>query len=79
MSKQSEAKEAQGWVKKPLTCKQCKHRTSKMEWPAWMLEPGWEDYLTDDRHKVEKEIRCGLGGFKVGNGAACDALDPTNV
>jgi hypothetical protein len=76
MSKQSEAKAAQGYIKKPLTCKQCKHRTSEMDWPAWIRDdPKMAQHKTEDR-KIESKIRCGLGGFAVGNGAACNKLEP---
>lgn len=76
MSKQSEAKAAQGYINKPLTCRQCQHRTFLLDWPAWIRnDPYMSKYKTEGR-KEETKIRCGLGGFKVGNGAACSKLIP---
>ena len=64
MSKQSEAKQAQGYEQKPVipVCMNCKHYQSKMhECPGIWYGP----YVT------EKELRCGIGGFAVKKMGTC--------
>ena len=60
MSKQSEAKDNQGYKKTSNQCGNCKHFTSKLEKAAW------------GNHYNEKELRCDLGGFKVNKTASCN-------
>jgi hypothetical protein len=61
MSKQSEAKERQGFRKKP----------------EWAICSGCEYFTWDEVHKYpgyiqEKNVRCSLGGFKVGKTDTCN-------
>lgn len=60
MSKQSEAKQAQGYDPKPVNpvCMNCKHYRSKLT----ELAGGWID---------ESEKRCGIGGFAVKKMGSC--------
>lgn len=64
MSKQSEAKEKQNYRSKPDTCGNCAHFTSTRE---TKLSP-WDGTEWIE----EKNLRCGLGGFKVGKSGTCD-------
>ena len=64
MSKQSEAKEKQGLLKKGPTCSNCIH---------FSLET--EDYQTQwssQTYTREFNLRCNLGGFKVGKSNYCN-------
>lgn len=72
MSKQSEAKERQGYNPKPLArcCGTCVNILSDMDWPEWMKDGKHDSYLTEN-HKIEKNVRCGLGGFAVKKTATC--------
>lgn len=67
MSKQSEAKEAQGYVAKPVpsTCSNCKHYQSKVEVLRGYFQP----------YEKESEIKCGLGGFAVKKTATCNMFE----
>lgn len=69
MSKQSEAKEAQGYIDKPVprTCANCKQYKSKIR----RIHGVWSS-LMEER---ESELRCGLGGFKVKKTAACNRFE----
>lgn len=70
MSKQSEAKAAQGYVEKPVprTCTNCANLRFDMQLPAWMQkDPG----VWGDQYKHEANHRCGIGGFKVKKTATC--------
>lgn len=75
MSKQSEAKAAQGYIDKaiPKTCGNCANFVYEMALPDWMRvqnqgEPGkWGDV-----HKQEQNKRCGLGGFAVKKMGTCN-------
>lgn len=63
MSKQSDAKKAQGYVDKatPMTCSNCAHFKSEK------VDIGiYSPYITD------KNIRCGIGGFAVKKNATCN-------
>lgn len=65
MSKQSEAKEAQGYVAKavPQTCGNCAHfRSDMIEQKSSYMGTTWF---------AEKNIRCGIGGFTVKKMANC--------
>ena len=64
MSKQSEAKERQGYEAKPLAkvCANCaRFNSDKME-----VKPQWGPAYTK-----ENNLRCGLGGFAVKKTATC--------
>jgi len=74
MSKQSEAKAAQGYTTDPRNCGNCGRRTFDLETPAWLIRegishanPGW---------LVEKNQRCGIGGFAIKKTARCDKWVP---
>lgn len=63
MSKQSEAKEKQGFLKKSPTCSNCIHFSVEKE-----------DYQTQWSSQTftrEFNIRCKLGDFKVGKSNWC--------
>jgi hypothetical protein len=66
VSKQSEAKQQQGYVPKavPQTCGNCAHFLSDFirQPPAFGSPNGWEE---------EKNLRCGIGGFAVKKMGAC--------
>lgn len=67
MSKQSEAKEKQGYTPKaiPQVCGNCAHFQSEMKHPTWM-KPGIHDhYLQDPSCAVESDLRCGIGSFAI--------------
>lgn len=69
MSKQSEARAAQGYMLKPRVCGGCKRYRSDMVLPIWAIE--MYGPKADDKYKIEKNKRCGLGGFAVGKSACC--------
>jgi hypothetical protein len=69
MSKQSEAKEKQGYTR-IKNCGNCSHFTCDVEKSGW-----------NSQYMTEKNLRCGVGGFKVHKTAVCDIhvlRDPTN-
>ncbi len=71
MSKQYKAAiEAQQYTPKLIAgvCGNCTHMKCDMELPAWMQrQPGvWED-----KYKVAKNLRCGIGGFPVKKSGSC--------
>lgn len=73
MSKQSEAKERQGYTPKPIphVCGTCGNITSDLvEMTGYMGKP--------NGFVVEKNIRCGIGGFAVKKMATCDEWRPRN-
>lgn len=78
MSKQSEARDKQGYVAKaiPQICGNCAHYRCDMELPPWMqeenkLKPGtWGDNYLQEQNK-----RCGLGGFAVKKMGNCKAWE----
>lgn len=65
VSKQSEAKERQGYVAKviPMVCSNCKHYESKVTAREGVFGDVWND---------ESEKRCGLGGFAVKKMGGCN-------
>ena len=63
MSKQSEAKTAQGYRKESACCKTCKNFASKFE----TLPTGWRDTT----YIKEKNKQCAIGGFAVQSTAHC--------
>ena len=80
MSKQSEAKDRQGYVAKviPSTCSNCAHFHSELALPSWMAErnsiyassTGYSPY-TVERHGIESNLRCNIGGFAVKKMGGC--------
>lgn len=89
MSKQSDAKAAQGYVAKavPSTCGNCAHYASDMALSPYFAkraakgEKDWDgSEYTVERYGVEKNRRCTLGGFAVGKTATCSQyLSPTDA
>lgn len=61
MSKQSEAKINQGYTRELKTCANCKHFCFKEEKAGW-----------NNQYVLEKELRCGIGEFKVHKTATCN-------
>lgn len=59
MSKQTEAKINQGFRKTPYTCSNCAHFSSQSSTNTY----GWVG---------EKQLRCLIGGFKVGKTNVCN-------
>ncbi|MDQ1921670.1 hypothetical protein [Massilia pseudoviolaceinigra] len=79
MSAQSKAKAAQGYDPKPEPnrCATCGHFKSDFILPEWMIKANSEApkrlaplYTLDD-NAIEKNARCGLGGFAVKKTAVC--------
>lgn len=75
MSKVFEAKEKQGYSEeKPAGCAGCTHFRLDRVLPKWM-EGGYDHRTsapyTVETHGVEKNLHCGLGGFKVKKTAVC--------
>ena len=64
MSKQSEAKAAQGYGKKSASCGNCANYKSEItQVPP---PPGWSKGYTEETNR-----RCGIGGFAVGRNGHC--------
>ena len=63
MSKQTDAKAAQGYVEEidPDRCGNCAHFTSDKS----TIDNGYGPYTT------EKKLRCGVGGFKIKKNGGC--------
>lgn len=81
MSKQSDAKAAQNYNPTPSarTCSKCAHFTSVRELAPWMVVAngkGRARLYTPELHGVERQIKCGLGGFVVKKTAVCDQFMP---
>jgi hypothetical protein len=68
MSKQSEAKAAQGYRTTQQNCGSCAHMTSERVMPTWMRADG---YAVKDEYLQEKNHRCGIGGFAIKKTATC--------
>jgi hypothetical protein len=68
MSRQSEAKERQGYTKILATCSNCLNFTCDKE------KSGWNDNYT-----IERNLRCNIGGFKVNKTATCRAHESITV
>lgn len=63
MAKKIDAiKKEMGLMKKGPTCSTCKHFTTEKE-----KRMGWNGV----EFTVEKKLRCGLGGFKIGKSQWC--------
>ncbi len=80
MSKQSEAKQAQGYSPHGPTCGQCQHFQSDFVPFPWMVKRNAERIadgmtpqydLTLPQHQREANLRCGIGGFAVKKAAYC--------
>lgn len=72
MGKQSEAKRNQEYVDKfdPPACGNCLHFLCDRDCPDWMKDSGHEYYLTES-NKIEKNLRCGIGGFAAKKQGHC--------
>jgi len=68
MSKQADAKIAQGYRPKPVhpMCSNCRHFNSDT-----VRKPGWGDSWYEE----EKNLRCGIGEFKVMKMGICNDHD----
>ncbi len=68
------AKDAQGYTTAPKSCGNCANRTCKRVLPEWMVQAnerrGQKTYLLAS-HGVERDQRCGLGGFAIKKTATC--------
>ena len=73
MSKQSEAKERQGYIQKAnqRVCSTCLNYRSALDYPEWLKSPKY-DSVRKPENKVEVNIHCGLGGFAVKKMALCN-------
>lgn len=69
MSKQSEAKAAQNWKRKPDTCASCAH------FMCDVIEKHYEAFNGPQTWTEERNLRCGLGGFKTGKSSTCDRFE----
>lgn len=74
MSKQSEAKASQDYIPKAHNCGDCANLQSNMLMPQWMIDsnkvvPG--SYNLASEYLMEKNIRCGIGGFAVKKMGIC--------
>ena len=69
MSKQSEAKLAQGYIPKPTpnVCSRCNY---------FALDKNMVSYgLSNNTYTEEKNIRCELGGFAVKKNSTCNKFE----
>jgi hypothetical protein len=66
MSKQSEAKAAQGYREEPKTCSNCVNFTSDH------IEKSYQSFSGLQTWTEEKNKRCAIGGFVVKKMATCD-------
>lgn len=73
MSKQSEAKASQNYRPKAHNCGDCANLRSDMVLSQWMIDSNarGSGVYTAEKHGVEKNIRCGIGGFAVKKGGIC--------
>lgn len=62
MSKQSDAKEKQGYTKVLKTCGNCQHLSKETE--------RLRGYF--GRYEIDKKLRCNIGGFAAQKMATCD-------
>lgn len=78
MSKQSEAKQSQGYRTEQRNCGNCMHRSCEKVLPPWMERSNANGvgsnitFFTVERHGLEQRQRCGLGGFAIRKTATCD-------
>jgi hypothetical protein len=73
MSKQSAAKQAQGFSDKPRTCSNCSFRKFDSVIPQWMVDC---NYQNKEAFAQDKNQRCSLGGFAVKKSNTCDLWKP---
>lgn len=73
MSKQSEAKERQEYTPKliPGICSNCEHMVCKRELPKWVQAINGDGRYTLAEYGVDKEFRCGIGGFSIKKQGSC--------
>jgi hypothetical protein len=69
MSKQREAKAEQGYTKQSPNCSGCQHYSSNV---SCHKRYGYES-------RIEKNIRCDLGGFAINKTAYCDKFIKRSV
>ena len=62
-SKTQHIKDSQGYIKKPQQCNNCKHYESDI---VNITATAWHA-----AYKVEKNKRCGIGGFAVQSSGSC--------
>lgn len=67
MSKQSEAKLAQGYRTRPSTCSNCKHLQFDVIEKSYTH---WNGKV--ETWPQEKKHRCAVGGFAVGKNSTCN-------
>lgn len=84
MSKQSKAKDTQGYDPKPqpAICSRCAHYQSEKKLPAWMEqakadgEKHWHGRAYSiELDGIEGNLRCGLGGFAIKKTATCQKFE----
>ena len=66
MSKQGLAKDSQGFRKESPKCALCKHFKSEKITISESWRKGWEE---------EKNVRCGIGAFKIGRSNGCEKFE----
>lgn len=90
MSKQDEARKAQGYTLKLKTCADCQHFTSERVPIKWKvdinreIDKGYHPYrskydLDHPSNQREIKMRCTLGGFAVKRAACCDKFEPVSA
>ena len=67
MSKQSEAKEKQGFEKVAPNCSMCKHFIKDVRYCTYT----WSVKV----YEIHTNLRCSLGNFKVGKTSSCKMLE----
>jgi hypothetical protein len=75
MSKLDNIKAGQGYTTNVRNCANCASLKFDKLLPAWMLEVNQErgdDQYTAEKHGSEKNVRCGIGGFKIKKTATCN-------
>ena len=83
MSKQSVAKEAQGYTSEVKNCGNCAHRTFAASLPQWMeidnrreIFRGNNPRYSIEIHGIERSQKCGIGGFAIKKTASCKEHKP---
>jgi hypothetical protein len=69
MSKQSDAKEAQNYRRELDKCESCAHFQKEVKEFEYQAFSGLQKWTED------KNLRCGIGGFKVHKMAVCDRFE----
>ena len=76
-SKQAEAKEAQGYTTAVRNCGNCESLTSERVLPKFLVEINESrkerglSLYTVEQNGVERNLRCGIGGFAIKKTATC--------